>query len=137
MPHIDVKFRHRKGIDTMGMAERIRERRMALQLTQEELGKRVGLQKSAIAKYENGKVENIKRSVIEKMALALDCSPSYLMGFDEYYTNPDTAAIAQKMKESEEMAMLFDAASDADPEDLKAVYNMLLALKRKERHYED
>ena len=29
--------------------------------------------------------------------------------------------------------MLFDAARDADPEDLKALHNMALALKRKER----
>ena len=122
----------------MGMAERIKERRLALKLTQEELGRKIGLQKSAIAKYENGRVENVKRSIIQKMAQALECSPSYLLGFDEdgYYTNPDTAVIAQKMKDSEEMAMLFDAASDADPEDIKAVYDMLLALKRKERRNE-
>ena len=119
----------------MGMAERIKERRLALKLTQEELGNKIGLQKSAIAKYENGRVENVKRSIIQKMAQALECSPSYLLGFDEdgYYTNPDTAVIAQKMKDSKEMTMLFDAASDADPEDIKAVYDMLLALKRKER----
>ena len=42
---------------------------------------RLGLQKSAIAKYENGRVENIKRTVIQKMADVLECSPSYLMGW--------------------------------------------------------
>ena len=51
-----------------------------------------------------------------------------------YYYAPDTAEIAEYMRRSEEMSMLFDAARDADPEDLKAIYNMLLALKRKERH---
>ena len=48
----------------MNMAERIKERRISLGFTQEELGEKLGLQKSAIAKYENGRVENIKRSVI-------------------------------------------------------------------------
>lgn len=120
----------------MGMAERIKERRLALKLTQEELGNKIGLQKSAIAKYENGRVENVKRSIIQKMAQALECSPSYLLGFDEdeYYYDPNTAALAEQMKNSEEMAMLFDEARDAEPEDIKAIYNMLLALKRKERH---
>lgn len=120
----------------MGMAERIKERRLALGLTQEDLGNRIGLQKSAIAKYENGRVENVKRSIIQRMAAALECTPSYLLGFEDdgYYYDPDTAEIAEQMRNSEEMSMLFDEARDADPEDLKAIYNMLLALKRKERH---
>ena len=65
----------------MGMAERIKERRISKGFTQEELGKKIGLQKSAIAKYENGRVKNIKRSVIENMAEVLECSPCYLMGW--------------------------------------------------------
>ena len=67
----------------MKMSERIKERRHALGLTQEELATKLGLQKSAIAKYENGRVSNIKRSVISEMSRILDCSPTYLMGFDD------------------------------------------------------
>lgn len=67
----------------MTMAERIKERRLALGLTQDELGEKLGLQKSAIAKYENGRVENIKRSVIFNMSKVLNCTPTYLMGWDE------------------------------------------------------
>ena len=67
----------------MEMNRRIKERRLALNLTQEELAQRLGLQKSAIAKYESGRVENIKRSVLAKMAEILECSPTYLMGWDD------------------------------------------------------
>lgn len=66
----------------MTMADRIKERRLQMAYTQEELAQKLGLQKSAIAKYENGRVENIKRSVIAEMANVLECSPSYLMGWD-------------------------------------------------------
>lgn len=66
----------------MGMADRIKERRIAMNFTQEELAQKLGLQKSAIAKYEKGRVENIKRSIIEKMSELLDCSPVWLMGYD-------------------------------------------------------
>ena len=66
----------------MGMADRIKERRLSMGYTQEELAEKIGLQKSAIAKYVNGRVENIKRSVIAKMSEVLECSPSYLMGWD-------------------------------------------------------
>lgn len=64
------------------MADRIKERRIAMDFTQEELAQKLGLQKSAIAKYEKGRVENIKRSIIEKMSELFDCSPAWLMGFD-------------------------------------------------------
>ena len=67
----------------MDMATRIKERRLAMDYTQEELASKLGLQKSAIAKYENGRVENIKRSIIQKMASILECSPSYLMGWED------------------------------------------------------
>ncbi|MCM1297725.1 MAG: helix-turn-helix domain-containing protein [Muribaculaceae bacterium] len=67
----------------MDMSKRIKERRIFMGFTQEELGAKLGLQKSAIAKYENGRVENIKRSVIANMAKVLDCSPAYLMGWSE------------------------------------------------------
>lgn len=67
----------------MSMAERIKECRLSKGLTQEELAQKLGLQKSAIAKYENGRVENIKRSVIAQMAVILDCKPAYLMGWDD------------------------------------------------------
>ena len=67
----------------MSMADRIKEKRLQKGLTQEELAEKLGLQKSAVAKYENGRVENIKRSTIAKMSEILECSPTYLMGLEE------------------------------------------------------
>lgn len=67
----------------MTMGERIRYLRESINMTQDELGDLLGVQKSAIAKYENGKVENIKRSAIKKMADVFGVSACYLMGFDE------------------------------------------------------
>lgn len=66
----------------MKMNEAIRYFRLKAGLTQDELGEKIGLQKSAIAKYENGRVENIKRSIIQQMAKVLDCDPADLLGFE-------------------------------------------------------
>lgn len=63
----------------MEVGQVIKEARLAKGLTQEELGKMVGLQKSAIAKYENGRVVNIKRSTIQKLAQALGLRGSDLI----------------------------------------------------------
>ena len=67
----------------MTMGERIKYLRESVGMTQDELGERIGVQKSAIVKYEKGKVENIKRSSIKTMADIFGVSPCYLMGFDE------------------------------------------------------
>ena len=54
--------------------------RKKLGLTQEELGNYVGVQKSAIAKYENGRIENLKRTTIEKLSELFGILPSELLG---------------------------------------------------------
>ncbi len=67
----------------MKMGERIKCLRENAKMTQKELGAIIGVQKSAIRKYEKGEVENIKRSSIKKMADVFGVSPCYLMGWDE------------------------------------------------------
>jgi len=52
----------------------------------------------------------------------------------EYYLNPETKKVAQEIFENKDLALLFDAAKDASPEDLKTVHTMLLALKKKEQN---
>ena len=63
----------------MTVGDKIRNARLALDMTQEDLGNAVGVQKSAIAKYENGRVVNIKRSTIQKLAEVLHIRPSDLV----------------------------------------------------------
>lgn len=60
--------------------EMIKYYRKKLGLTQEELGNYVGVQKSAIAKYENGRIENLKRTTIEKLSELFGILPSELLG---------------------------------------------------------
>ena len=72
----------------MELGQKIKQARLQKGLTQEELGKIVGLQKSAIAKYENGRVVNIKRSTLQKLAKALDLRGSDLI----IESNPKEAA---------------------------------------------
>lgn len=67
----------------MEMGDIIKQLRLQRGITQEELGNVIGVQKSAIRKYESGKVENMKRSSIKKMADFFNVSPSYLMGMEE------------------------------------------------------
>jgi transcriptional regulator with XRE-family HTH domain len=70
------------------IGQKIKKARLERGLTQQELGAIVGVQKSAIAKYESGRVVNIKRSTLQKIAKALNLRPSELI-FNE---SPKVAA---------------------------------------------
>lgn len=72
----------------MKMSERIKALRDEYGLTQDQLGEMLDLQKSAIAKYENGRVKNIKRSTIAKMAKIFDCDPCYILGYTDQRKKP-------------------------------------------------
>ena len=67
----------------MDMGKRIKQLRQEKGLTQEELGKYIGVKKAAIMKYEKGNVQNMKRSSIETLSKLFGVSPSYLMCLDE------------------------------------------------------
>lgn len=63
----------------MNIGEKIKVARLAKGYTQEELGDLLGVQKSAVAKYENGRVVNIKRSVLAKISKVLEIPPVELV----------------------------------------------------------
>ena len=67
--------------------ERIKELRLLAEMSQEELGNRVGVQRAAINKYEKGTVENIPIKTIEKIAKVFDVSPAYIVGWTSQEAN--------------------------------------------------
>jgi len=67
----------------MEMGEKIKMLREQNSMTLEELGNKVGVGKSTVRKWENGMIANMRRDKIAKLANALNCSPGYLMGWDQ------------------------------------------------------
>ena len=67
---------------TVSPGAKIKELRTISGMSQEELGKRVGVQRAAINKYETGVVTNIPIATIEKLAEVFNVSPTYLLGWD-------------------------------------------------------
>lgn len=100
--------------------------------------KDTGVSESTVYTWKKKKTQcsaKLQKIVCEYFGVSAD----YLMTGKEkedgpkYYLNDETAAIAQDIFENKELRLLFDAARDATPEDLKLTHDMLLALKRKER----
>lgn len=67
----------------MEMGKRIQRLRTEKGMTQEELGKLVGVQRAAVQKWESGLTTNLRRSVIQKLSDFFEVSPSYLMGMTD------------------------------------------------------
>ena len=81
----------------MTMGEIIKQLRLERGITQEELGKVIGVQKSAIRKYESGMVENIKRSSIKKLADYFGVTPSYILGWEDKKEETDLSKVKNIM----------------------------------------
>lgn len=124
----------------MAIGERIKARREELGLSQQQLADRLGYKsKATINKIEMG-INGVQQKRVVDFAHALDTSIEYLMEMDkgvgnfqqqEYYTNPETAKLADEMAVNPELKALFDVQRDMSPADLQTLYDMALALKRR------
>lgn len=109
-------------------------------LTQQQLANKLGISRSAVGMYEKGEREP-NFETLELIADTFNVDMNYLLGKkpstevipDTYYLNLEISKIAQEIYDNKELSLLFDAARDADPEDLQTVHSMLMALKRKEK----
>lgn len=65
------------------MGIRIARKRKELDMTMQQLATILGVQPSAVNKWEKGIVSNIKRETISQMSRIFGCSPVWLMGFTD------------------------------------------------------
>lgn len=79
----------------MNLGEKIKYKRLQLGITQEDIAKKLNLNKSTIQRYETNKVKTIKLPIIEAIATYLNVNPSWLIGKsdNEYLTEKNTKNI--------------------------------------------
>lgn len=65
----------------MDIGERIRNRRIELGLSVDDLAQKLGKNRATIYRYENGDIENMPIAVIEPLAKALQTTPTHLTGW--------------------------------------------------------
>lgn len=107
------------------LAERIKEARLARQLSQEDLANKVGYtSRASINKIEKGKVD-VPRSKVEAIAQALHVSPAWLLGLSD---RRDVMVISDKM------TPLLMEAQDATPDQIAQAARFLAYLKEVEKH---
>ena len=101
----------------MTIGEKIKQRRLELNMTQDELAKKVGYKsRSSIQKIEVARSLPLKK--VSLMATALDCTPGYLMGWSDSEERIITYA-----------SLLYEKYQNASPEIQQAV-DALLKVKQ-------
>lgn len=77
----------------MTVGDRIKLRRQELGFSQTEVADKIEVSKQTLYKYENNIVTNIPSNKIELLASLLNTTPSYLMGWNDEITIPDSENI--------------------------------------------
>lgn len=108
----------------------ILNRRKELNLTQEELAKRMGYKsKSTINKIETG-INDIPQSKITKFAEALQTTPAHLMGWKETEKKNDALTdIVVRMRTDEDFFEAINIMYNLDVEKFSSIKQMLTLLK--------
>ncbi len=123
----------------MSIGKRIKKLRSDLGMSQVDFAKAIGVSKQTLYKYENDLITNIPSDKIEAAAAVCKVTPGFLMGWNEtaieknqhheYYTNPETAKVAQEIFDDPDLHALFDAARNSRPDALRAAAAMLKSFK--------
>ncbi len=102
----------------MTIGEKIKARRKELGMTTEELGRLIGVQRSAITKYEKDKVD-LKSERLQQIAKALDIQPASLL--------PDEDEDQQRLEalhQNPRLGLLFDRSRKMSHEDVEFMLQM-------------
>ena len=94
----------------MDIGNYIKELRTSKGLSQEELGKILGVQRAAVYKWEAGKVQNLKRETIKKLAEYFNVSPANFVELD----SPEVAGVYVEFPVIGEVAAGYDKIAIED-----------------------
>ena len=109
----------------MTVGEKIKARRKELGMTMEDLGRAIGVQRSAINKYEKGMVE-LTASKISAIARALNVPIFYLLDDDPEDSDQD---VLEALHQDPRLRLLFDRTrrmSDTDKQTMLSVSASIL-----------
>ncbi|MDF2804043.1 MAG: transcriptional regulator [Anaerocolumna sp.] len=81
-----------------GLKERIKKRRLDREMTLLEVATKLGVKEATMQRYESGEIKNVKHETIVRLAEIFDCSPAYLMGWEEY---PNSLTVAAHKEDNE------------------------------------
>lgn len=110
----------------MKIGDRIKIRRKHLKMSADELGRRLGKDRSTIYRYENGDIENMPLDILEPIAVALETTPQYLMGWEEVQKKNDTLSdIVIRMQMDDKFRSAVESLYKLDDKKLSSILTLL------------
>lgn len=128
------------------LSDRLKQLRKVNDMTQAEVGDRIGVNMQTISQYERG-VRRPDPDTLLRLSDLFNVSLDYLLGrsdhtvrlVDEddlarldgegYYLDSETAKVAQELFDDPDLRVLFDAARDSKPEHLQLAADILRKFK--------
>lgn len=121
-------------MDNIG--KRIKERRIQMGISAEELAPMVGLSAATIYRYEKGDIKKVNTTKLQPFAKALETTEAYLMGWEddadsETETDQDGELweLREELRRNPDIRMLFSASKGAKKEHIQAAVAILNTLK--------
>ena len=107
-------------------------------ITQAELANIIGVSESTVGKWLLKKAIP-RMGVIQRLADYFGVGKSYFLEVEAegYYTDPDTAELAEKLRSNNDLKVLFQASADLSPEKMKEAYNYIKFLRDQEKGESD
>lgn len=110
----------------MTIGERIRARRKEVGMSADELGKRLGKDRSTVFRYEKGDIEKVPIDILEPIAEALNTTPAALMGWEEVQKNNNTIAdIVVRLRSDNEFFNVVSKLNELDSDKLSSLLTLL------------
>lgn len=114
----------------MNIGQRIKERRKELKMSADELGRRLGKDRSTIYRYEKGDIENLPLDILEPIAEILRTTPAYLMGWEEEQKKNDALSdVIVRMRTDKAFFETVSILYELDADKLAGVKQMLSLIK--------
>ena len=104
----------------MSIGDRVRECRIKLGYSAEQVAEELGISPATEYRYENGDISKMPAKLIAPLASFLSTTPQYLMGWTDHGA-PDPEAFLKDEKEKR----LITAYRDAEPSIQRAALRML------------
>lgn len=119
----------------MNVGDRIKQRRLKLGLTVDDLADKIGKSRATIYRYENGDIESMPTVILEPLAKALDTTPADLMGWDDSRITSNSAAmknICCKTKDETELVLAYRELTDFNKKKSLSYTKTLLSTQKME-----
>lgn len=129
----------------MSFGAKLKNCRKNMSLSQKELGQKIGVAESTVSLYESNK-RFPDAETLKKISALFNVSIDYLLGssLEEtsptqtepigYYSDPETAEMAEKLRTDPDMKVLFSAAKDLTSEEMQQAADYVNYLKMKGRN---